>query len=168
MNPPMPSPAPSATAAPCLALSRNTFGRLVLDGPDGQAGREVRPVRAYPLAAPSEGVSLIGEDGHECVWIPHLDQLDPATRALIDATLAEQEFMPQILRILSVSTFSTPSTWQVETDRGTTTLVLKGEEDIRRLAGSALLVSDGQGLPFRIADRNALDRHSKRILERFL
>jgi hypothetical protein len=41
--------------------------------------------------------------------------------------------MPVITRIVSVASFATPSTWQVETDRGTATLVLKGEEDIRRL-----------------------------------
>ena len=70
--------------------------------------------------------------------------------------------------LLEVSTFTTPSTWTVRTDRGTTTLVLKGEEDIRRLADGRLLVADSQGIQFVIADRQALDRHSRRILERFL
>ena len=163
-----PPPAPPTGPLISLPLHRNAFGRLVLGGAPAQPDREVRPVRAYPLAAPAEGVSLIGEDGHECVWIPHLDLLDTAARGLVEAALAEQEFMPQILRIVSVSTFSTPSTWQVETDRGPTQLVLKGEEDIRRLEGQALLVSDGQGLPFHIPDRTRLDRPSKRILERFL
>ena len=62
----------------------------------------------------------------------------------------------------------TPSTWRVDTDRSATTLVLKGEEDIRRLGGRALLVTDSQGLQFRVADVAALDRHSKRLLGRFL
>lgn len=148
-------------------LQRNAFGRLTL-AVDGADPEEVTPVRAFPLAAPREGVSLVGSDGHERWWIPQLDALPPDQQALIDSELAEHEFLPEIRRILSVSTFSTPSTWAVETDRGATRLVLKGEEDIRRLAGTALLIADAQGPQFHITDARALDRGSRRLLERFL
>ena len=83
-------------------------------------------------------------------------------------TLGAHEFRPRILRLRSVSTFSTPSTWQVDTDRGPTTFVLKGEEDIRRLPDGALLISDSHGIGYRLADPRALDRRSRRLLERFL
>lgn len=148
-------------------LQRDAFGHLTL-AVDGGAPEPVTPVRAFPLAAPREGISLVGTDGHERWWIPQLDALPPDQQTLIDAALAEHEFLPEIQRILSVSTFSTPSTWAVETDRGETRLVLKGEEDIRRLAGTALLIADAQGLQFHIADVRALDRGSRRLLERFL
>lgn len=148
-------------------LKRDAFGRLTL-ATDGGPAEEVTPVRAFPLLAPREGVSLVGGDGHERWWIAQLDALPADQQALIDSELAEHEFMPEILRIASVSTFSTPSTWEVETDRGPTRLVLKGEEDIRRLAGTALLIADAQGLQFRIKDTRALDRGSRRLLERFL
>ena len=46
--------------------------------------------------------------------------------------------------------------------------MLKGEEDIRRLADGALLITGRDGLAFRVRDRFALDRHSRRLLERFL
>ena len=46
--------------------------------------------------------------------------------------------------------------------------LLKGEEDIRRIGHGTLLIADSQGLQFRVADLLALDRHSKRLLERFL
>lgn len=76
--------------------------------------------------------------------------------------------MPEIRRIASVSTYATPSTWQVETDRGDTRFVLRGEEDIRRLAGQTLLISDSHGIHYLIRDALALDRHSRKILDRFL
>jgi len=38
---------------------------------------------------------------------------------LIRAELATREFMPVIERIVSVTSYSTPCTWTVETDRGT-------------------------------------------------
>ena len=76
--------------------------------------------------------------------------------------------VPVLERLLSVSTFSTPSTWTVQTDRGATQFVLKGEEDIRRLDGGALLVTDAHGVSYRVRDRLGLDRHSRRLIERFL
>jgi hypothetical protein len=157
-------------ALPAFALERTPHGRLLLrlKGRGPGEGEEVTPVRAFPLAAPDEGVSLVGTDGHERLWIPRLSALPAAERSLIEQDLAEREFMPALQRIVEVSTFSTPSTWTVETDRGETRFVLRGEEDIRRLADHALLVTDGQGIHYRIADLRALDRGSRRLLERFL
>jgi hypothetical protein len=89
-------------------------------------------------------------------------------RGLIESELASREFMPEVKRIVSVSSFATPSTWHVETDRGATQLVLKGEEDIRRLGRTALLIADSNGIQFLVRDIQALDRASRRILDRFL
>ena len=149
-------------------LERNPFGRLVLTLPDGTRHEGVVPVRAFPLAAPAEGISLVGTEGHELAWVPELGALHTGARALIEQELAEREFVPTVQRIESVSSFSTPSTWSVATDRGPTRFVLKGEEDIRRLGGGALLIASAEGINFRVADRWALDRHSRRLLERFL
>ncbi|MFX7140031.1 DUF1854 domain-containing protein, partial [Acinetobacter baumannii] len=66
------------------------------------------------------------------------------------------------------STFATPSDWTVQTTRGTTTFTLKGEEDIRRLAAPALLIADSHGIQFLIRDQKAWDKHSRKILDRFL
>ena len=151
-----------------LNMHRDSFGRLVLTDDSGMAHVGITPVRAFPIAAPLEGVSLVGADGKERVWVSHLNQLTPEVRRLIEAELATREFVPVIQCIKKVSTYSTPSVWDVDTDRGATQLVLKGEEDIRRLADGRLLVADSQGIQFVIADRQALDRQSRRILERFL
>lgn len=151
-----------------LRIERNAFGRLVLTAPDGAVHDGVLPVRAFPIAAPDEGVSIVGADGRELHWIERLSALPPAPRALLEAELASREFMPTILQISAVSTFSTPSNWTVETDRGSTSFVLKGEEDIRRLGHGALLIVDSHGIQFLVPDRLALDRRSKKLLERFL
>ena len=149
-------------------LQRNAFGRLVFSGEDGVVHEGVVPVRAFPIGAPIEGLSLLSAEGHELAWIERLADLPAAQRSLLDEALAEREFAPEIRRLQAVSTFSTPSTWTVETDRGATRFVLKGEEDIRRVGRSMLLVADSQGLQFVVRDLAALDRHSRRLLERFL
>ena len=150
-------------------LHRNAHGRLVLTLADGTEHVGVLPVRAFPLAAPDEGSSLVGAGGQELLWIERLADLPAQPRSLLQEELSVREFVPAIERIRSVSGFSTPSTWQVDTDRGPTQLVLKAEEDIRRLRGrTALLIADADGVQYAVHDTAALDKESLRLLERFL
>ncbi|MFY8018648.1 MAG: DUF1854 domain-containing protein [Inhella sp.] len=145
-----------------MKLGRDEFGKLLCDG------EVVTPVRAHPISAPDEGLSLIGTDGHERAWIPRLAELPADQQAFINAELAQREFHPQMQRLVAVSTFSTPSQWTVETDKGPLQFLLKSEEDIRRLGEGRLLISSNHGLQLHVPDRWALDRHSRRLLERFL
>jgi hypothetical protein len=149
-------------------LHRDSFGRLVFVGNDGKVQEGVVPVRAFPITSPDQGISLVDPYGHELVWIERLSDLPGQLCKLIEADLASREFVPEIKRIHGVSSFATPSVWQVETDRGETAFTLKGEEDIRRLASPALLIADSHGINFLIRDRYALDPHSRKILDRFL
>lgn len=153
---------------PAFTLQRDAHGRWSCHT-EGLAHHGVQLVRAFPLSAPEEDIAIVGSDGHELAFVARLDALDPANQQAVREALAEREFVPVIERIRAVSTFATPSTWQVETDRGATELVLKVEEDIRRLPGARrLLVTSGSGVVFEIRDRSALDRASQRLLERFL
>lgn len=154
--------------APDFRLARNPFGRLTFTGPDGAVHEGVIPVRAFPIAAPEEGVALVGAAGRELAWIDRIADLPGDTRALVEEELANREFIPEIRRITHVSSFATPSVWQVETDRGNTTLLLKGEEDIRQLGSTTLLIADGHGVQFLIRDLSALDKTSRKLLDRFL
>ena len=151
-----------------FTLYRDNAGRLVLTDAEGQEHPGVLPVRAFPLAAPDESLALVSTEGRELAWVSRLDELSPAARALVEEALAPRELAPEILRLLRVSSVITPCTWEVETDRGDTRFVLKAEEDIRRLPDGALLIATAQGMHFRIADRGALDRGSRKLLDRFL
>jgi hypothetical protein len=151
-----------------FTLSRNAFGRLVFRSAGGDVHEGVIPVRAFPIADPGNGIALVGADGHELAWIESLADLSAPLRELIEAELAAREFMPVIRRLAGVSSFATPSTWRVETDRGDTEFVLKGEEDIHRLSQQTLLVVDSHGIQFLIRDLFALDAGSRKILDRFL
>ncbi len=141
----------SMAAAP-FQLEREAHGRLVLITAEGTRHEGVMPVRAFPIAAAQEGLSIVDGDGREIVWVPSLGGLPADLRGLIEAELASREFTPVIERIVEVSTFSTPSVWQVETDRGATSFVLKAEEDIRRLSHTTLLVADSNGIHYLIRE----------------
>lgn len=157
----------SAVVPAALQLSRDAAGALQQVLPDGRH-EPVTPVRAFALSAPDAGISLVGADGRERHWIAHLSELPAETRALLVEELAPRDFAPVLLQLRSVSTFGVPSTWDVRTDRGDTRFVLKAEEDIRRLDGGALLITSAHGLQLRVPDRQALDRPSRKLLERFL
>jgi len=158
----------NTSALPTFQLEHDAHGRLVLTDAEGLRHEGVMPVRAFPLAAPDEGLSIFDTHGKELVWIDRIDRLPPSLRAPLDEELSHREFIPTIRQLRSVSTFSTPSTWEVDTDRGPTTLVLKGEEDIRRLGDGQLLIADSHGIHYKVPDRRLLDKASRKLLERFL
>ena len=149
-------------------LSFDAYGKLVLQLPDGTVHAGVVVVRAFPIAAANEGISVLSVDGKELVWIAHLDELTDAQRSTVLRALQEREFMPEIERLDGVNSFSTPSVWHVQTSRGATEFVLKGEEDIRRLSVNTLIVSDAHGVQYLIRHLPSLDRHTRKLLDRFL
>ena len=149
-------------------LQRDAFGLWVLVLADGTRHSPVTAVRAYPVSAPDQGVALMDADGHELQWVPNMLALAPELQAMLREAVDEREFLPQILRLDTVSSFLTPCAWTVQTDRGTTQFMLKGEEDIRRLTGTVLLINDANGVQYMIRDLAAMDKHSRKLLDRFL
>jgi hypothetical protein len=151
-----------------MSLERNPLGRWVWTDAQGVRHEQVVVVRAYPVTAPEQGAGVMDAEGHELAWFDRLDEVAEPLQALLREAIAEREFLPEIQRLKAVSSLVTPSTWTVETDRGTTRFMLKGEEDIRRLTGRVLLVNDADGVQYLIRDLAAMDRHSRKLLDRFL
>jgi len=149
-------------------LRRDPFGKLVLTNEAGEEFVGVAPVRSFPVQAPLRGISLVRDGGKEVGWIDDLADVPADVRALVTEELEGREFMPEIQTIQSVSSFATPCTWHVKTDRGDTEFVLKGEEDIRRLGAFSLLIADSHGIHFLIRDMFGMDKGSRKILDRFL
>ena len=148
-------------------LKRDSLGRLVFIDAHGHSHIGIYPVRAFPITAPGAGVGIMDQSGKEVHWYPDVAAIPSSELELIEEELAAREFMPVIEKITKVSTFATPSIWDLETDRGPTRIRLKGEEDIRRIAGNTLLIADSNGLQFLIKDSTQLDKVSKKLLDRF-
>ena len=148
-------------------LERDGSGLCWVD-PAGVVHSGVHLVRAFPLTAPDEQVSVVSAHGAELHLFEHLAGLDPEARALVEAALAAREFMPVIERVLSVSRHWVPSILEVQTDRGLTQLALESDESIRRIGADKLLIRDRRGICFVVEYHSRLDRRSKKLLERFL
>jgi hypothetical protein len=151
-----------------IQLRRDPFGKLVFTGEDGVDVVGVIPVRAFPIQAPTRGISLVRDGGKEVAWIDDLATTPAHVRELVTAELEGREFIPEIEHIREVSSFATPCTWFVKTDRGETQFVLKVDEDIRRVGEASLLIADNHGINFLVRDMFKIDKHSRKILDRFL
>jgi hypothetical protein len=149
-------------------LRRDSFGKLVFTGDDGVDVVGIIPVRAFPIQAPTRGISLVRDGGKEVAWIDDLATAPAHIRDLVAEELEGREFIPEIAHIASVSSFATPCTWHVKTDRGDTAFVLKVDEDIRRVGEASLLIADSHGINFLVRDMFKIDKHSRKILDRFL
>jgi len=150
------------------SLIRDSLGRLVFIDDAGAQHVDVHAVRAFPITSPSAGISLMDSAGKELFWFTSLAAIPEEDRALLLEELAAREFMPIIEQISSVSSYATPSIWVVQTDRGETRLRLNGEENIRRVAGNTLLISDANGVQYLVRDSSQLDKQSRKLLDRFL
>nr|WP_298012553.1 DUF1854 domain-containing protein [uncultured Castellaniella sp.] len=150
-----------------FTLSRDNFGRLLLSR-TGRPDVIVTPVRSFPISAPDESISLVDAQAQEQAWVDRLQDLPETPQRLIAEDLAQRDFKPEILRIHRASGWATPSRWDVVTDRGPAVLTLKSEDDIRRLSANTLLIADACGVHFLVRDLAALDRASRKILDRFL
>ncbi len=151
-----------------FSLAFDPFGKLVVTLADGTQHVGAVAARAFPIAAPDQTISILSAEGKELAWIDRLSDLPEAQRDIVSQALQGREFMPEILRLDGVNSFSTPSIWRVQTNRGPAQLVLKGEEDIRRLTTHRLIVADAHGVQFLIRDLPSLDRHTRKLLDRFL
>jgi hypothetical protein len=151
-----------------IAFAYDPQGRLVFRDADGREHVEVTAVRGFPISEPEYGVSICNNEGHELLWIERLTDLAVDPRETLKAELARREFKPVLQRIVRVSTNAEPCEWDVETDRGRTSFVLRTDEDVRRLDDGRAMITDANGVSYLIPNLTALDAASRRYLERYL
>ena len=159
---------PSDSAIPKFVLHHDEWGRLVLTDADGHAHVGVECIRSFPLSEPSRGISVCNSSGRELAWVEDPTQLQAQARQCLEDDLARREFVPTILRIVSVSGGSEPSEWDVETDRGRTRFRLKSEDDVRRLPADRAMITDANGVRYLIPNVRGFNSDAARILERYL
>ncbi len=151
-----------------LPLHYDPFGRLVYTDAAGVAHASVEPVRAFPISEPGRGIAILDGRGQELAWVDDLESLSPAERKFLEEELSRRHFLPIVTKLHAIEGLTDPTTWDVDTDRGRTTFHVKNEEDIRRIAGSRVLLVDTHGIRYMIPDYRKLDAGSRRLLERFI
>jgi len=151
-----------------IRLHVDAFGQLVLTDAAGRVHVGVVPVRAFPLSDPQQWLAFCDSQGREILIVEDPEQLSPEARGVVETELAGREFLPVIQRINHVSGTSEPCQWEVETDRGPTTFVLKSEDDIRRIGPHRALITDADGVRYLVPDARRMDAFSRRKMEWYL
>lgn len=151
-----------------LPLHHDVWGRLVYTDPAGIEHVGVEPVRAFPVSDPNHGISLLDAQGHEVAWVEDIAALPAEQRAVLEEELSRRHFLPVITEIDAIEGLTDPRTWHVRTDRGPTRFQVRSDEEIRRVAGSRVLVVDLHGIRYLIPDYRTLDAASRRLLERYI
>jgi hypothetical protein len=148
-------------------LHRDAFERLVLTDADGHKLVGVEPVRAFPISASRESLSIMDSEGHEVLYIRDIDKLPSDVLKILEEELSQREFVPIIERIINVTADVDPSEWHVKTNRGETSFFLDSEDDVRRLGTYKALFIDTHGIRYLIPDTRSLDYASRRIMDRY-
>lgn len=149
-----------------LRLSDQSALTLVLA--DGAEHHDVQTIRCFPLTDPDRWLSICDGHGHELACIVEPSQLSETSRSALAAYRKQLEFQPIVERIHRIEHGPNAVTWTVDTDRGAHTIVVKSDDDVRRLADRQVQIIDTHGIRFRIPDAARLDAASRHLLERYL
>jgi hypothetical protein len=150
-----------------FGLSRNSFGDLVMIDAEGARHVGVVPLRMFPFSDRERWISLVGQDNKEVLLIEDLTVLPNHVQALIEEELSQREFLPVVKRVVHVTSDLEPCEWQVLTDRGPITFVLKTEDDVRILGPGKSLIVDAQGMRYLVPDYRKMDSYSRRVMEEY-
>jgi len=148
-------------------LERRADGGLDFIAADGTRQQDVDVRRGFPFSAPEAGVAVLTATGAELVWIDSLATCAPALAAELESILAEREFMPRVERVVSV-TEGRPTEWSVVTDRGPHRFSVAHPDDVSRQPDGGAILTDTDGIRYRIPPARTLDSRSQRLLDRGL
>ena len=149
-------------------LERNGKGQLVayLEGRD-EPLTDVRVRRYFPWSQPEHYFAICDADGKELAMLHTLHELDPGSRELAEAELADKVFNPKITRVLSHKREFGLTIVTAETDRGKVTFEFNSREDVRILSPTRGLFRDVDGTTLEVADISKLDPITQRYLQRY-
>jgi hypothetical protein len=149
-----------------LTLERRADGRLW--ALRGGLERAVSVRRCFPWSEPSRYVSLRDDDEEEFALVADLTDLDSASRAVLEAALAEAGFVFVVTAIRDVEEEVEIRAWTVETAQGARRFQTRLDDWPRELPGGGILIRDVAGDLYHVPEPRALDRRSRQLLWAFV
>jgi hypothetical protein len=153
------------TATETFELIKDEKGRLVLKRPNVADVPDVRIRRVFPLTDDGRYVSIRTSEGKELLLVDDLSSLESSQRALIEETLINNSFVPQIQRVEEVDVRFGYQQWKVTTDRGRADFRVQEREDIRFLPDGRFRIKDADGNVYEMPSLRNLDEHSRKAVE---
>ena len=171
---------PSVTLTVDNARFYRSGGGLIsldLKGEGGEAEKfeRVVAIRSFPITDPDAFISIREPDsaehekGAEIGIIPDINDFDAESIALLREELDRRYFTPKILKIYSMKEKLGHYYWDVNTDAGKFSFVLRNAgANIRTLEDGRVLIFDIDGNCFEIPDTEKMDKASYKKIEVYL
>jgi hypothetical protein len=148
-----------------VSLRADAFGRLWLREGDGEERGPVQSFRALPLTKPSRYISLQTDEGEELGLIPDMDELEPASRALLERDLELYYLKAKVQTIHQVETKNGLISFDLVTDLGERRIHVRDRQQIRMIAGGTVILTDIHGGKYEVPPLDELDEKSRRLIE---
>jgi hypothetical protein len=124
--------------------------------------------RCFPWSEPTDYVSLRDADEKEFALIRSLDELDDASREVLEQALAEAGFVLEITAIASVDEEVEIRNWRVETRQGPRSFQTRLDDWPRQVPSGGTLIRDVAGDLYYVKDPASLDKKSRELLWAFV
>ena len=138
---------------------------------DGKTYDRVTFCRTFPFSDPDRFISVRTADGmfYELGIIESISDLDDAAAKLIGSALALRYFVPKISAITGVRNEQGLAFFDVKTDRGPCSFVIRGGSDaVSKLSDTRLIISDISGNRFEIEDISKLSARDMKKLDSYI
>jgi len=149
-------------------IERKPTGELVLHlAGNDKPIEDVRIARCFPWSIPECYISIRGPDGKEIVLLRRIDDLDQASRRIVQEELTDKVFNPRIRAILEYKREFDIIRIKASTDRGEVIFQIRTRDDVRIISDSRALFRDVDGNTYELEDVNQLDSASRKHLREF-
>jgi hypothetical protein len=164
------TPVPAPVAIPAKQKGIRLSRRLdrIHASIDGAEPVPVRVVWARPVTAPGGELALLDDKKRCLAMLPGLNFLEVESRLLAAEELARRYCVARIERVLSTRVDFGNRYWEVETDRGRRSFLLREPSKNVQRVGERLVIRDSLGNRYEIASLAGLDAKSRIEADRAL
>ncbi len=138
--------------------------------PNGEVYEDVQFARAFPLSHAHGYISVLHRQERdklvEIGMFRTLEGMPEPSRRIVEEELERRYFTPVIEKIYALTEEYGQHRWEVETDRGRRVFYVRNWRDnIHELSPVRYLIVAVDGSRYEIRNLNALDAHSRALLE---
>jgi len=133
---------------------------------DGTVIENLEPRRLFPFSNKNMYITLLDAEEKEVALIRDFDEVDEASRKVLNDCFEDYYLIPEITRVCDVIVKNGTMKMTVETDRGKITFQIRNRHhDIKMFRGTGrIIIRDFNDNRYEIKDYRKLDAKSQRLL----
>lgn len=136
---------------------------------NGEWIENVHLVRAFPLSAPGEMISIRNAENHEYGLVEKLSDIQKSDQLLVEEELDRRYFTPEITKINSLKNDASMWKFDVETSRGHSDFYVRNWRDnAHELTPGRWQITTVDGGRYEIKNLDHLDERSQILIEQLL